>query len=65
MLQQNYSDILLVFDFEPQDHRYDLDDHLYTAAEKQDANIKDDAFCYILNTGLFFLPQFNSDWVNL
>ena len=166
VLQQNYSDILLVFDFEPQDHRYDfhklqtllkvfnestengklyinypmvesfkhfksindveyierkvslanirqykdiaarecgignigdltkdkyimiinenlkktmrvigvgyvypdiegLDEYLFTAAEKQDRNIKDNAFCYILNTGLFFLPQFNSDWANL
>lgn len=43
----------------------ELDTHLYSAAKVQNANINNEGYCYVLNTGLFFLPQYNSNWVSL
>ena len=39
-----------------------LDDLLTYVAEKQNLFITQDKYCYVLNTGLFFLPQFSSKW---
>lgn len=39
-----------------------LDYLLMYVAEKQNLFITQDKYCYVLNTGLFFLPQFSSKW---
>lgn len=43
----------------------DFDDLLFNVAVKQNTCVMEKHFCYVLNTGLFFLPQYNSNWVNL
>lgn len=39
-----------------------IDDLLLCIADRQNRWISKDGYCYILNTGLFFLPQFSSKW---
>ena len=41
-----------------------IDDLLLCIAGKQNRYITQDKFCYVLNTGLFFLPQFSYNWDN-
>ncbi len=39
-----------------------VEDLLYCIADKQNNYITCAGYCYVLNTGLFFLPQFSSKW---
>ena len=39
-----------------------IDDLLMCFADRQNGWITHDGYCYVLNTGLFFLPQFSSKW---
>ena len=39
-----------------------IDDLLMCIADRQNMWITHDGYCYVLNTGLLFLPQFSSRW---
>lgn len=43
----------------------ELNEDLVQVANKQNYHVLNNEFCYVLNTGLFFLPQYNSNWDNL
>lgn len=40
----------------------EIDSLLDCVAKKQNSYITNDRYCYVLNTGLLFLPQFSSKW---
>lgn len=42
-----------------------LDEQLFECAFIQNSNLEESRSCYVLNTGLIFLPQYNSDWTEL
>lgn len=42
-----------------------LNDELLRVAIRQNKCVEDKEFCYVLHTGLFFLPQYSSNWKEL